>query len=293
MPPAPERSTIASGVRPIGRVKTIKSVIDMADYSPPPRGTNGQNAKRRPAAAARDRVTSPSPHRSGGSGQPEPGWHQAQRAAPFQRQAFAAIDLGTNNCRLLIARPQGDSFVVVDAFSRVVRLGEGLAQTGRLSDAAMDRALSALSVCADKLVRRNVHMARSVATEACRRARNARDFMRQVKRETGLHVEIIPAEEEARRLVARMLARELAQRLRERMLAGEFDEDVEFAGAVLQKIARAFVALKHVLTELLVVVLAQRLFAGDDAVMSQGPGKHSSYPPATATAAPITTCARN
>ncbi|MBC2664338.1 Ppx/GppA family phosphatase [Novosphingobium flavum] len=115
-----------------------------------------------------------------------------------QRQAYAAIDLGTNNCRLLIARPQGQNFVVVDAFSRVVRLGEGLAQAGRLSDAAMDRALSALSVCADKLKRRNVHLARSVATEACRRASNGMDFIDRVRRETGIALDVISAQEEAR-----------------------------------------------------------------------------------------------
>ncbi|RYD89678.1 MAG: Ppx/GppA family phosphatase, partial [Sphingomonadales bacterium] len=89
-----------------------------------------------------------------------------------RRQAYAALDLGTNNCRLLIARPEGENFTVIDAFSRVVRLGEGLAMSGRLSDAAMDRAMAALHVCADKLRRRNVSLARSVATEACRRATN-------------------------------------------------------------------------------------------------------------------------
>ncbi|HEY6869993.1 MAG TPA: Ppx/GppA phosphatase family protein [Novosphingobium sp.] len=115
-----------------------------------------------------------------------------------QRQAYAAIDLGTNNCRLLIARAAGDSFVVVDAFSRVVRLGEGLAQTGRLSDAAMDRALGALQVCADKLRRRNVHLARSVATEACRRAANGAQFIERVRRETGIALDVISAQEEAR-----------------------------------------------------------------------------------------------
>ncbi|MBA4355088.1 MAG: exopolyphosphatase, partial [Novosphingobium sp.] len=78
-------------------------------------------------------------------------WH---KPLPHHRQAYAAIDLGTNNCRLLIARPSGEHFVVIDAFSRVVRLGEGLAQTGRLSDEAMDRALAALHVCADKLRKR-------------------------------------------------------------------------------------------------------------------------------------------
>jgi exopolyphosphatase/guanosine-5'-triphosphate,3'-diphosphate pyrophosphatase len=114
------------------------------------------------------------------------------------RQAYAAIDLGTNNCRLLIARPTGENFVVIDAFSRVVRLGEGVAQTGRLSDAAMDRAVGALKICADKLKRRNVHLARSVATEACRRAANGDDFIERVKRETGIVLDVISAQEEAR-----------------------------------------------------------------------------------------------
>ena len=120
------------------------------------------------------------------------------RRTGFQRQAYAALDLGTNNCRLLIARPSGDSFVVVDAFSRVVRLGEGLAQTGRLSHEAMERTLGALKVCADKLMRRNVHLARSVATEACRRAVNGGDFIERVREETGIALDIISAREEAR-----------------------------------------------------------------------------------------------
>lgn len=119
-------------------------------------------------------------------------------AASNSRQAFAAIDLGTNNCRLLIARPSDEHFVVIDAFSRVVRLGEGLAQSGRLSEAAMDRTVSALQICADKLRRRNVHLARSVATEACRRASNGPEFIARVRRETGIMLDIISAEEEAR-----------------------------------------------------------------------------------------------
>ena len=122
-------------------------------------------------------------------------WH---KPLPHHRQAYAAIDLGTNNCRLLIARPSGEHFVVIDAFSRVVRLGEGLAQTGRLSDEAMDRALAALHVCADKLRKRNVHLARSVATEACRRATNGADFIQRVREETGIRLNIITAQEEAR-----------------------------------------------------------------------------------------------
>jgi exopolyphosphatase/guanosine-5'-triphosphate,3'-diphosphate pyrophosphatase len=114
-------------------------------------------------------------------------------------EAYAALDLGTNNCRLLIARPSGQrDFTVIDAFSRVVKLGEDLATTGRLSDAAMDRALGALSICADKLKRRKVRLARSVATEACRRAVNGSDFIERVRRETGIVLDIISAEEEAR-----------------------------------------------------------------------------------------------
>ena len=122
----------------------------------------------------------------------------AFRPAWAGRQAYAAIDLGTNNCRLLIARPSGENFTVIDAFSRVVRLGEGLAQSGRLSDEAMDRALGALHVCADKLRRRNVHLARSVATEACRRATNGEEFIERVAAETGILLDIITAQEEAR-----------------------------------------------------------------------------------------------
>jgi exopolyphosphatase/guanosine-5'-triphosphate,3'-diphosphate pyrophosphatase len=123
--------------------------------------------------------------------------------APFERRhsprhTYGALDLGTNNCRLLVARPAEEGFVVVDAFSRVVRLGEGLAGSGRLSDAAMDRALSALSICADKLRRRKVSIARSVATEACRRAVNGREFVERVYNETGIALDIIPPEEEAR-----------------------------------------------------------------------------------------------
>lgn len=122
----------------------------------------------------------------------------AERGPAARRNAYAAIDLGTNNCRLLVAKPSADGFIVVDAFSRVVRLGEGLASTGRLSDPAMDRALAALAICADKLQRRNVMLARSVATEACRQASNGPQFIDRVRRETGIVLDIISAEEEAR-----------------------------------------------------------------------------------------------
>ncbi len=128
----------------------------------------------------------------------EPARRRSASPPPRRGEAYAALDLGTNNCRLLIARPSGKDFTVIDAFSRVVKLGEDLATTGRLSDEAMDRALSALKICAEKLRRRNVRLARSVATEACRRATNGADFIERVQSETGIVLDIITAEEEAR-----------------------------------------------------------------------------------------------
>ncbi len=137
-----------------------------------------------------------SPRETETSPRPAPGSGFDRRSG--SRQTYGALDLGTNNCRLLIARPVEGGFTVVDAFSRIVRLGEGLGATGRLSDASMDRAVAALAICADKLRRRNVTLARSVATEACRRARNGGEFADRVRRETGVVLEIIPPKEEAR-----------------------------------------------------------------------------------------------
>lgn len=111
---------------------------------------------------------------------------------------YAAIDLGTNNCRLLVAERTHEGFRVVDAFSRIVRLGEGLTRDGTLSEAAMNRAIGALKVCADKLGRHRIVHQRAVATEACRRARNAEAFRRRVQNETGIALQVIPQEEEAR-----------------------------------------------------------------------------------------------
>ncbi len=98
----------------------------------------------------------------------EPG--RPASAGPWWRDSFAAIDLGTNNCRLLVARPTAGGFRVIDAFSRIVRLGEGLSASGELSEAAMARTLAALKICANKMRRRRVARHRAVATEACRRA---------------------------------------------------------------------------------------------------------------------------
>lgn len=115
---------------------------------------------------------------------------------------YAALDLGTNNCRLLIATPAPAGFRVVEAFSRIVRLGEGLSQTGRLSDAAMDRALGALRISAEKVRRRRVVRLRAIATQACRMAQNGPAFVERVAEETGLELQIISPQEEARLSVA-------------------------------------------------------------------------------------------
>ena len=115
---------------------------------------------------------------------------------------YAALDLGTNNCRLLVARAEGAGFRVIDAFSRVVRLGEGVGATGALSDAAMERAMDALHICAEKMRRRRVTRARAIATEACRQAVNGPDFVARVKQETRIKLDVIASEEEARLAVA-------------------------------------------------------------------------------------------
>jgi exopolyphosphatase/guanosine-5'-triphosphate,3'-diphosphate pyrophosphatase len=110
---------------------------------------------------------------------------------------YAALDLGTNNCRLLVARPAGDSFRVIDAFSRIIRLGEGVSGSGMLSDLAVERAIDALGVCRDKMRNRGVTRARLIATEACRAAGNGALFQDKVRSKLGLDLEIIGRETEA------------------------------------------------------------------------------------------------
>lgn len=126
-----------------------------------------------------------------------PARHRFREGQSGASDTFAALDLGTNNCRLLVAKPDGAGFRVVDAFSRIVRLGEGVEKSRRLSDAAMDRTMSALRVCASKMVRKRVIKTRNVATEACRRAENCDEFLDRIFDETGLEFEIISPEEEA------------------------------------------------------------------------------------------------
>src|SRR5262249_44285938 len=110
---------------------------------------------------------------------------------------YAALDLGTNNCRLLVARPAGEGFRVVDAFSRIIRLGEGVSASGRLSDAAIARAVDALAVCRSKMRNRGVTRARLIATEACRMAENCDAFCTRVREDVGLDLEIVDRETEA------------------------------------------------------------------------------------------------
>jgi exopolyphosphatase/guanosine-5'-triphosphate,3'-diphosphate pyrophosphatase len=123
-------------------------------------------------------------------------------ARPPTHSVYGALDLGTNNCRLLVAKPSRRGFVVVDAFSRIIRLGEGVLKSGRLSDAAMKRTVDALRVCADKMRRRGVTRSRLIATEACRVATNSAEFLDRVQNETGLKLEIVGRETEARLAVS-------------------------------------------------------------------------------------------
>ena len=119
--------------------------------------------------------------------------HGGDRGGP----TYAALDLGTNNCRLLVARPSGDSFRVVDAFSRIIRLGEGVSASGRIGDAAIERAIAALAICRNKMRNKGVTRARLIATEACRAAVNGEQFRALVADELGLELEVIDRETEA------------------------------------------------------------------------------------------------
>jgi len=123
--------------------------------------------------------------------------HEPRRRAG-NSLAYAALDLGTNNCRLLIARPSRRGFQVIDAFSRIIRLGEGIAATGNLAPAAMSRTREALKACAAKIARQGVARSRLVATEACRVAANAPAFLEEINRDLGLNIEILSREDEAK-----------------------------------------------------------------------------------------------
>ena len=131
-------------------------------------------------------------------GRRSPGWYEAGSADGRGTATYAALDLGTNNCRLLVARPAGDGFRVIDAFSRIVRLGEGVSLSGRLSEPAIERAIGALAVCQAKMKSRGVTRARLIATEACRAAENGGEFRARVAEALDLELEVIDRETEAR-----------------------------------------------------------------------------------------------
>ncbi len=159
-----------------------------------PRGGSGQSYTSSPRADS-----SSASHQRHGSDRSSSGTTgNANGSAP----AYGALDLGTNNCRLLVARPSRRGFMVVDAFSRIIRLGEGVTATGRLSDVAMDRTIDALKICAQKLNRSRAVRSRLVATEACRIAVNGQEFLDRVLEVTGLDIEVLSRESEARLAVS-------------------------------------------------------------------------------------------
>ncbi|WP_018184998.1 Ppx/GppA phosphatase family protein [Kaistia granuli] len=199
------RPVYASGEKPAEAKATEKSRSGSVDRAQNGRGI-AMGGKPGPGQVRPASV----PSRNGYIPQPQsiaravPRQDERQRAdfAAPQETLYAALDLGTNNCRLLIAQPRERGFRVVDAFSRIVRLGEGVGRSGRLGEAAMDRAVEALRICRSKLSDRGVLRARLIATEACRSAENGAIFLERVRSETGLGLEIVSRETEARLAVS-------------------------------------------------------------------------------------------
>lgn len=145
--------------------------------------TSAKGPEKRVAAA-------PPNHRTG---------QRKRRESPSgHAKTFGALDLGTNNCRLLVAKQTGESYRIIDSFSRVVRLGAGLSSTGELSQTSMDAAVGAIKICASKMKAKNVARWRCIATQACRQASNGEAFLARVKSETGITLEVISPRVEAR-----------------------------------------------------------------------------------------------
>ncbi|HBF30928.1 Ppx/GppA phosphatase family protein [Rhizobium sp.] len=192
------RGVKAGQVRPLQPGKTVQPKAHAPSYVPPVGHPQKVGSAGGDSVQARHRHA---PEKARGE---QRGFgHHAHFGDEHSAEFYAALDLGTNNCRLLIAQPtRPGQFRVVDAFSRIVRLGEGLAASGRLSDDAMDRAVEALKICATKLNGVELRRKRLIATEACRAAVNGEEFLARVKRETGLDLEIINRETEARLAVS-------------------------------------------------------------------------------------------
>ena len=196
----PRLSGDASGPSADGERLSASGGEAGAGRTPPKRPAKARKRrrrKRRGPVFARDATT-------GARAAPEASTPIPASAAALEPEGpfYAALDLGTNNCRLLIATPKERGFRVVDAFSRIVRLGEGIGANGRISDAAMVRAIEALQVCKAKLAERKLARVRMIATEACRAAANGEEFIARVFAETGLALEIVSGETEARLAVA-------------------------------------------------------------------------------------------
>lgn len=175
----------------IDRIETTVAASPDAEASPTDFASATVN-RLSPAPQAQSADAKPQPERAATS----------RRAAAMEQPAYAALDLGTNNCRLLVARPSRRGFKVIDAFSRIIRLGEGVTASGVLSDAAMTRTFQALQICATKIRRHHVGRSRLVATEACRIASNGEEFLGRVERDLGLGIEILSREDEARLAVS-------------------------------------------------------------------------------------------
>ncbi len=190
--PAGKQADKSADRQPQRKGEARETVAALPDMAREAKLRHGQHPAFEPRPVRHDRG-----HEKGGV-------HDRSRENSIQHEdLYAALDLGTNNCRLLIAQPtRPGHFRVIDAFSRIVRLGEGLGATGRLSEDAMDRAVDALRVCASKLANRPIKRMRLIATEACRAAENGELFLSRVTAETGLELEIIDRETEARLAVS-------------------------------------------------------------------------------------------
>lgn len=196
-PPTADRSAGHAGGRGNAAGAAEKAVAAATNAGTGAKRKRKGRRRRRAGVFARDQRNAATPQTAAAAAPAQPG-RRLYSAGPF----YGALDLGTNNCRLLVATPRDHGFRVVDAFSRIVRLGEGIGANGRISEDAMTRAIEALKVCGAKLAERNVARVRMIATEACRAAENGEEFISRVERETGLALEVVSRETEARLAVA-------------------------------------------------------------------------------------------
>lgn len=176
---------------------------DTADTAATHSGNTATGSQTKPSKPAKPDGKSNSRRRQGDGGETRRSYPSRKAQSDgYQGDVYGALDLGTNNCRLLVARPSRRGFFVIDAFSRIIRLGEGVSNTGQLSELAMSRTIEALKVCAAKMERNGVARSRLVATEACRVASNSEEFLARVRDKVGLDIEILSRENEAKLAVS-------------------------------------------------------------------------------------------